>query len=150
MAMEASLDGKMRLGSSYIQFARGARAMLSLLCKICGIPFLVFALCISDAVFAAATDMNDLQSKDQDAILDAVAQINHINWVINTIKTYKNPIVLDIESQKVSPGNLYLDRIPDRAALERIKQILITLHDLGAPRNLCKILTVGLDFRHML
>lgn len=67
---------------------------------------------------------------DNEAILDTIAQINHINWVVNTIKTYKNPIVLEIESQKVSPGNLYLDRIPDRTAMERIKQILNTLHDL--------------------
>ena len=67
---------------------------------------------------------------DNEAILDTIAQINHINWVVNTIKTYKNPIALEIESQKVSPGNLYLDRIPDRTAMERIKQILNTLHDL--------------------
>ena len=66
----------------------------------------------------------------QSAILDTIAQINHINWVVNTIKTYKNPIVLEVESQRVSTGNLYLDRIPDRAAMERIKQILNTLHDL--------------------
>ena len=78
----------------------------------------------------SSADKKERITEEQSAILDTIAQINHINWVVNTIKTYKNPIVLEIESQKVSPGNLYLDRIPDRAAMERIKQILNTLHEL--------------------
>jgi len=72
----------------------------------------------------------DYTANEQKAISNTIAQINHINWVVNIIKTYKDPVVLEVESEKVSQGNLYLDRIPDKAAMERIKQILITLHNL--------------------
>ena len=128
--MEKALREKMRPGISHIRFDKKEGAFWSLLGKIRSVIFMVLALYVSGAAFAEATATDTSQGKEQDAILDAVAQINHINWVVNTIKTYKNPIVLEIESQKVSPGNLYLDRIPDRAAMERIKQILNTLHDL--------------------
>ena len=50
----------------------------------------------------------------EDAALDTIAQINHINWVVNTIKTYNNAIVLEEEYDKISPGRLNLNRIPDQ------------------------------------
>ena len=93
------------------------------------LKFAVVSLFAALTIHLHAQDVG-VSDDDREAILDTIAQINHINWVVNTIKTYKNPIALEIESQKVSPGNLYLDRIPDRAAMERIKQILNTLHDL--------------------
>ena len=48
-----------------------------------------------------------------DAALDTIAQINHINWVVNTIKTYNNALVLEEEYDKISPGRLNLNRIPE-------------------------------------
>ena len=48
----------------------------------------------------------------EDAALDTIAQINHINWVVNTIKTYNNAIVLEEEYDKISPGRLNLNRRP--------------------------------------
>ena len=65
-----------------------------------------------------------------DAVLDTIAQINHINWVVNTIKTYNNAVVLEEEYEKISPGRLNLNRIPDEETLGRIKKMLDTLHDL--------------------
>ena len=101
---------------------------------------LVFVFCVAFAGVGVMADSiadpkspvvaKECTANEQKAILDTIAQINHINWVVNTIKTYKNPVVLEVESKKVSLGNLYLDRIPDKAAMERIKQILITLHNL--------------------
>ena len=61
--------------------------------------------------------VNELSAANQDAILDTIAQINHINWVVNVIKSYNNVIVLEEEYEKISPGNLYLDRIPDEETL---------------------------------
>jgi len=65
-----------------------------------------------------------------DAVLDTIAQINHINWVVNTIKTYNNAIVLEEEYEKISPGRLNLNRIPDEETLGRITKMLDTLHSL--------------------
>ena len=112
--METALGEKMRPEIALICFDKIEGTFWSLLGKTCGVVFMVLALCVSGAAFAETTATDTSQGKEQDAILDAVAQINHINWVVNTIKTYKNPIVLEIESQKVSPGNLYLDRIMNK------------------------------------
>ena len=67
---------------------------------------------------------------DIEAILDTIAQINHINWVVNTIKTYNNIVVLEEEYEKISPGNLNLNRIPDEETLNRIAKMLDTLYTL--------------------
>ena len=65
-----------------------------------------------------------------DAVLDTIAQINHINWIVNTIKTYNNSVVLKEEYEKITPSKLNLNRIPDEETLERIKNMLDTLHQL--------------------
>ena len=69
-------------------------------------------------------------AEDQNAILDTIAQINHINWVVNVIKTYDNAVVLEEEYEKISYGNLNLNRIPDEETLGRITKTLDTLHSL--------------------
>ena len=75
---------------------------------------------------------------DKEAILDTIAQINHINWVVNVIKTYNNALVLEEEYEKISPGNLNLNRIPDEDTLERITKMLDTLYTLRKDeRNMC-------------
>lgn len=66
----------------------------------------------------------------EDAALDTIAQINHINWVVNTIKTYNNAMVLEEEYEKISPGHLNLNRIPDEETMERIIKMLDQLHAL--------------------
>ena len=79
------------------------------------------------------------------AVLNTIAQINHINWVVNVIKSYNNVVVLEEEYDKISPGNLYLDRIPDKETLERIKGMLETLNSLrGDERQMKKW---RMDFR---
>ena len=65
-----------------------------------------------------------------DAALDTIAQINHINWVVNTIKTYNNALVLEEEYDKISPGRLNLNRIPDQETMQRIINMLDQLHAL--------------------
>ena len=75
---------------------------------------------------------------DKEAILDTIAQINHINWIVNVIKTYNNALVLEEEYEKISPGNLNLNRIPDEDTLERITKMLDTLYTLRKDeRNMC-------------
>ena len=68
--------------------------------------------------------------EEQNAILDTIAQINHINWVVNVIKSYDNAVVLEEEYEKISYGNLDLNRIPDEETLGRITKTLDTLHSL--------------------
>ena len=67
---------------------------------------------------------------DKEAILDTIAQINHINWVVNVIKTYDNAMILEEEYEKISYGNLDLNRIPDEEARGRITNMLDTLYSL--------------------
>lgn len=67
---------------------------------------------------------------NEKAILDTIAQINHINWVVNVIKTYNNALVFEEEYEKISPGNLNFNRIPDEETLNRITKMLDTLYTL--------------------
>jgi len=98
----------------------------------------IAAACLAAGLFVAlpaeeprpAAGVNELSGANKDAILDTIAQINHINWVVNVIKSYNNVIVLEEEYEKISPGNLYLDRIPDEETLGRITKMLDTLYSL--------------------
>ena len=88
---------------------------------------------IALAVFIGMTAFSEEKQPSveaNDAVLDTIAQINHINWVVNVIKSYNNVIVLEEEYEKISPGNLYLDRIPDEETLGRITKMLDTLYSL--------------------
>lgn len=67
---------------------------------------------------------------DKEAVLDTIAQINHINWVVNVIKTYNNALVLEEEYEKISYGNLNLNRIPDEETRNRITNMLDVLYSL--------------------
>ena len=67
---------------------------------------------------------------DTNALLNTIAQINHINWVVNVIKTYNNALVLEEEYEKISYGNLDLNRIPDEETRGRITHMLDVLYSL--------------------
>ena len=67
---------------------------------------------------------------DNDAILDTIAQMNHMNWVVTKINHYNNAIVLDEEYKKISPGMLNLNRIPDKETLDKIMALLDELHSM--------------------
>ncbi len=94
----------------------------------CLVAGLVVSLPAEESRPTAGVD--ELSAANKDAILDTIAQINHINWVVNVIKSYNNVIVLEEEYEKISPGNLYLDRIPDEETLGRITKMLDTLYSL--------------------
>ena len=86
------------------------------------------ASCLA-TVHVSAHDI-DASGGDDEAVRDTIAQINHINWVVNTIKTYNNVVVLEEEYEKISSGNLNLNRIPDEETLNRIAKMLDTLYAL--------------------
>ena len=67
-------------------------------------------------------------SQVPDAVLDTIAQINHMNWVVTKIKNYNNALVLEEEYDKISPGMLNLNRIPDKETLDRIIALLDELY----------------------
>lgn len=81
-------------------------------------------------VHVRAQDVAASGGDKEAAILDTIAQINHINWVVNVIKTYNNALVLEEEYEKISPGNLNFNRIPDEETLNRITKMLDTLYTL--------------------
>ena len=63
-----------------------------------------------------------------DEVLDTIAQMNHMNWAVTKIKNYNNAIVLEEEYEKISPGMLNLNRIPDKETLGKIMALLDELH----------------------
>ena len=65
-----------------------------------------------------------------DAVLDTIAQINHMNWVVTKINHYNNALVLEEEYNKISPGMLNLNRIPDKETLDKITALLDELHSM--------------------
>lgn len=103
-----------------------------LFCKINTAIFVALALFTINAVFAdpVAQNTSSLPNEEREAILDMIAQINHINWVVCTIKSYNNILVLEEEYEKISPGNLDLSRIPNKETLKRITRMLDTLYSL--------------------
>ena len=68
------------------------------------------------------------ESQNNDAVLDTIAQMNHMNWVVTKINHYNNAIVLEEEYKKISPGMLNLNRIPDKETLDKIMALLDELH----------------------
>lgn len=91
------------------------------------------AICL---VAGTASETKSLAGKqqritdEQNAILDAIAQINHINWIVNVVKTYDNAMILEEEYEKISYGNLNLNRIPDEETRCRITNMLDALDSL--------------------
>ena len=74
--------------------------------------------------------LGDNATKNNDAVLDTIAQINHMNWVVTKINHYNNAIVLEEEYKKISPGMLNLNRIPDKETLDKIMALLDELHSM--------------------
>ena len=93
------------------------------------LKFAVVSLFAALTIHLHAQDIG-VSDDDREAILDTIAQINHINWVVNVIKTYNNAMILEEEYEKISYGNLDLNRIPDEETLSRITKTLDTLHSL--------------------
>ena len=101
-----------------------------LFCKINTVIFVVFAFFTTVSANAVVQNTSSLPNEEREAILDMIAQINHINWVVCTIKSYNNILVLEEEYEKISPGNLDLSRIPNEETLKRITRMLDTLYSL--------------------
>ena len=89
--------------------------------------------CLATILVTVHVQAQDIAASGGDkeaAVLDTIAQINHINWVVNTIKTYNNVVVLEEEYEKISYGNLNLNRIPDEETRNRITNMLDVLYSL--------------------
>ena len=65
-----------------------------ILYKIKTSAFAVLAFFAVSIAVGETTANSSAPSEDQEVIKDMIAHINHINWVVNTIKTYNNSIVL--------------------------------------------------------
>ena len=125
---------QLRTGHPHLQFderkvmpVTTSRCM-SILYKTKTIAFVILAFIAASLTFGETAANNSSPSEDREAILDMIAQINHINWILCTIKSYNNIVVLEEEYEKISPGNLWLDRISNNETAERLKRMLKTLH----------------------
>ena len=83
------------------------------------------------------------------AAWDTIALINHINYVVEVIRTYNNVVALEEEYWNISADNLNLNRIPDQEALTLIRNILNALREMrmnDRQRKWCqRVLTRNLD-----
>lgn len=73
----------------------------------------------------AASDLQDFDPK-----IATIQFMNHMNYVVYTLSSYKNPFVIEDEYRNLSPGNLYLDRIPDEKCVTAITEMLDTIRDM--------------------
>ena len=46
---------------------------------------------------------------EPNAVLDTIAQMDHVNWVMTKIKNYNNALVPEEEHKKIFPGMLNLN-----------------------------------------
>lgn len=82
---------------------------------------LVCALaCTAAAVPAAAP----AAAAPSDAVLDTIAHMNHLNWVVTRLRHAGHELALEEEYARISPGRLNLNRIPDRETLTCIQRLL--------------------------
>ncbi len=86
-------------------------------------------LCVASVVLMHVW-AEPVPAEGQDAVLDTIAQINHMNWVVTKINHYNNALVLEEEYKKISPGMLNLNRIPDKETLDKITALLDELHSM--------------------
>ncbi len=141
MTSGKTLTGKQGAGNPHLWFDRGkvvptttsSRGILpyNTVKKLAAMLFVIF---VGISLMALETRLPTGEkgriTEEQNAILDTIAQINHINWVVNVIKTYDNAMILEEEYEKISYGNLNLNRIPDEEARGRITNMLDTLYSL--------------------
>jgi len=85
---------------------------------------------ISIAICAITLFASQRQESTSEAAADTIAFINHINYVVETIHSYNNVIVLEQEYKKISVDNLNLNKIPDEEVLGWIVTMLDTLKEM--------------------
>ena len=87
----------------------------------------ISVICFHD-IFGVELDPEVMHEKPhKENYVRAMATIqfmNHINYVVHTLNTYKNVYVIEDEYRKISQGNLILDRIPDETVKNAITNLL--------------------------
>ena len=141
MTSGKTLAGKQGAGNPHLWFDRGkvvptttsSRGILpyNTVKKLAAMLFVIFVgVSLMALETRSSTGEKGRITEEQNAILDTIAQINHINWVVNVIKTYDNAMILEEEYEKISYGNLNLNRIPDEETRNRITNMLDVLYSL--------------------
>lgn len=82
------------------------------------------------ALCAIALDASENADATSEAAADTIAFINHINYVVETIRSYNNVIVLEQEYKKMSVDSINLNKIPDEEVLGWIVTMLDTLKEM--------------------
>lgn len=96
---------------------------------------LILSVCLVQAVFASATTngvqslfvdaSNAAKATNLDRSIDTLLFLNHINYVVETLDSYQNSLVLEQEYKTICANNLNINRIPN----DDIKTALIKLLD---------------------
>lgn len=90
----------------------------------------LFVLACFFILTAFSNTSENLHLIEKEEAKNTIALINHINYVVEIIRTYNNVIVLEKEYQTLSHDNLNLEKIPDAEVLELVKKILDHLHSM--------------------
>ena len=95
----------------------------------------IIALCVSVLCFGLCAETNNVKSLFREASkatsttnldrgIDTLLFLNHINYVVETLNSYQNTLVLDQEYKTISPGNINMNRIPNEAIRNHIVKLL--------------------------
>ena len=83
----------------------------------------VVATAVFHASFAWGATPQKPKSVEEQNAQAAIVLINHINWVVNSIKHANDVRMIELEYERISANNLNLQTIKDEATIAQIKDI---------------------------
>lgn len=117
--------------------------MFSIKQKVIGVAIIIIAL--SEPIFAAG----QIKDKDRANTQAAIIMINHVNWVVNRIKSSDDVGMLELEYEGISLNKLNLQSIKDQETIDQITRICDYITTLrisdGERKMLVRELNYNLD-----
>lgn len=101
---------------------------------------LVLSVCLLQTVFASATTngvqslfvdaSNAAKATNLDRSIDTLLFLNHINYVVQTLDTYQNSLVLEQEYKTICANNLNINRIPNDDIKTALLKLLNAIYEM--------------------
>ncbi len=99
----------------------------------------IVALCVSVFCLGLSAETNNVKSLFRDASkatsttnldrgIDTLLFLNHINYVVATLASYQNALVLEQEYKTINPNNIDMNRIPNEDIRDHIGMLLDAIY----------------------
>lgn len=106
----------------------------------------IAVVCIGLCCLGLHSETNNVRSLFRDASratsttnldrgIDTLLFLNHINYVVETLQTYQNALVLEQEYKTINPNNLNMNLIPNETIKDQVVKLLDAIY---AMRNIQK------------